>query len=346
MANDLFKAALSGEPVSVPPIWFMRQAGRYHSHYQNLRSRYSFMDLCKVPELAAEVAYGPVAEFDFDVSIMFSDLLFPLEAFGMGLTYEPGPVLGWKLNRRTLKDLKSVDEALPLLQFQGDVLRATRQRLPQNKSLIGFIGGPWTLYTYAVEGGHKGALTEAKADLTLFTDFTSRLLPLLQENIRLQLNAGAEIVMIFDTAAGELSPSLFNSLVVPELEKLSQSFPGRLGYYSKLTDNSHLRPRLWQDPNWAGFGVDHRWNVHEVLAGRNKSVGPEKGFVQGNFDQALLFSEPEQFKKVLGDYLNPLVEMSPEQRRGWVCGLGHGILPQTPEKHVHLFIETVRKRFS
>src|SRR5207248_7750148 len=132
--------ALPRRSQSVPPIWLMRQAGRYHQHYQALRANHSFMDLCKQAELAAEVALGPVLDFDFDAAILFSDLLFPLEALGMGLEYtERGPQLGWKLDQTTLGKLRDVEEAWPRLFFQGDAVRKTRSLLPANKSLIGFI---------------------------------------------------------------------------------------------------------------------------------------------------------------------------------------------------------------
>ena len=130
------------------------------------------MDLCKQPELAAEVALGPVLDFGFDAAILFSDLLFPLEALGMGLEYtDHGPQLGWQLNPDSISRLRSVDDAWPHLLFQGDAMRATRERLSDDRSLIGFIGGPWTLFVYAVEGTHKGALGDAKKLLRLFPKF-------------------------------------------------------------------------------------------------------------------------------------------------------------------------------
>src|SRR6267378_895181 len=121
IGNELFQNALARRPQSVPPIWLMRQAGRYHKHYQALRGKHSFMDLCKRPELAAEVALGPVLDFDFDAAILFSDLLFPLEALGMGLEYmDHGPQLEWKLDPKTLAELRPIEEAWPNLLFQGD----------------------------------------------------------------------------------------------------------------------------------------------------------------------------------------------------------------------------------
>src|SRR6266498_1093564 len=111
-----FQNALARRTQPTPPIWMMRQAGRYHSHYRALRQKYSFMDLCKQPELATEVALGPVLDFDFDAAILFSDLLFPLEALGMGLEYtEGGPLLEWRLNEQTISELRSVEDAWPKL---------------------------------------------------------------------------------------------------------------------------------------------------------------------------------------------------------------------------------------
>src|SRR3954462_9607751 len=151
IGNARFRNAVSRSPQRTPPIWLMRQAGRYHRHYQALRAQHSFMDLCKQPELAAEVALGPVRDFDFDAAILFSDLLFPLEALGMGLEYtDHGPQLGWKLNEQTIAQLRSVEDAWPHLLFQGQAMRATRARIPGDRSVIGFVGGPWTLFVYAV----------------------------------------------------------------------------------------------------------------------------------------------------------------------------------------------------
>ncbi|MBW3670784.1 MAG: uroporphyrinogen decarboxylase, partial [Acidobacteria bacterium] len=205
MSSEKFQNALKRVAQPAPPVWFMRQAGRYHSHYQALRSKHSFMELCKEPELAAEVAFGPIDDFDFDVAILFSDLLFPLQALGLGLEYgDSGPQLDPKLDRGQLAQLRSLDDALPHLEFQRDAMKLTRERIPQDKSVIGFVGGPWTLFVYAVEGSHKGNLIDVKTDEALYRTFSDRLVPLLIENVRLQLDGGAEIVMIFDTAAGEL----------------------------------------------------------------------------------------------------------------------------------------------
>lgn len=319
----------------------MRQAGRYHAHYQALRARHSFMELCRIPELASEVAFGPVDDFDFDVAILFSDLLFPLQALGLGLEYrDSGPALEPKLDRSQLRKLRSLEDALPHLEFQREAMKLTRERIPQNKSVIGFVGGPWTLFVYAVEGSHKGNLIDVKTDTDLFRAFSDRLVPLLTENIRLQLDGGAETVMIFDTAAGELAPDWYHRFVVGDLARLFEAFPGKIGYYARGTQPAHLRDPRFGSGSLAGIGVDWRWDIREAF-----TLGREIGFVQGNFDQSLLFLETKEFQKQLRVYLQPLTDLSPEARRGWICGLGHGVLPRTPEENVRTFVRTVREVF-
>jgi uroporphyrinogen decarboxylase len=342
--NINFTNAMTGTPQAVPPIWFMRQAGRYHSHYQALRKKNSFMDLCRLPDLAAEVAMGPIQDFDFDVAIMFSDLLFPLQAMGFGLQYaDDGPKLDIHLTPDVLPRMTPFEDAWPQLMFQKRVLELTRRKLPMNKSLIGFVGGPWTLFVYAVEGSHKGSLTLSKKYLPLYPQFCAQLIPLLKKNIELQLEGGAEVVMIFDTAAGEIDPFLYSQFVMPQLMELAAAYPKKLGYYSKGTMGGYFPKEFFMAP-WAGLGFDHRWNLPSLLKNLNAYQHPF--FVQGNFDQALLHQDPEDFDKTLKFYIQPFKDMAPEERARWVCGLGHGVLPNTPERNVHKFVETIRKEFS
>lgn len=335
--NSNFKNAIQRQPQNVPPIWFMRQAGRYHAHYQNLRSRYSFDQLCKLPEVAAEVALGPVQDFDFDVAILFSDILFPLEAMGFGLQYtDHGPQLDQHLNESTIHQFSEYKpEWIEFMQFQKEALVSTRQVLPKNKSLIGFVGGPWTLFAYAVQGTHVGGLLEAKKHLALYPRFMKALLPFLKQNISLQLSGGAEVVMIFDTASGEVSPSVYKNWLVPTLVELAKTFPHQLGYYSKSTQFEYLT-ELKEAP-WVGMGFDHHYKLKDCFQ------FSKKGFVQGNFDQAMLHMPEDLFKKELNQYLQEMKNLSVEERAGWVSGLGHGVLPKTPEKHVRLFVDTVRE---
>ncbi len=338
--NEKFSNALKQIPQSIPPIWFMRQAGRYHTHYRKLKEKYSFLELCKNPELAAEVALGPILEFDFDVSILFSDLLFPLEAMGFGLEYAPGPKLSFHIRNKTdILGLKNLEDALPHLMFQKKAMELTRERLPQNVSLIGFLGGPWTLFTYAASGKHEGNLSFPKSNPQLFHLFLEKMLPLLLENIKLQLEGGAEIIMILDTAAGDLNLANFFDYAIEPLKTFCEKYPGRIGYYSKGTSNDqHLL--IEQVKGLAGYGLDHRYDLTKVLKSKK-----HKGFVQGNFDQSLLFLDKPELKKALDAYLQPLKLISKEERSGWVSGLGHGILQFTPEDNVKLMIDKIRETF-
>ena len=335
MSNQRFQNALNRVGQATPPIWLMRQAGRYHHHYQNLRREHSFVDLFKRPEVAAEAARGPVADFGFDAAILFSDLLFPLEALGMGLEYtDGGPRLGWHLDRESITRLLTVEEAWPALEFQGEAVRRTREVLPADRSLLGFVGGPWTLFTYAVEGKHSGALAPSKRLSGLFGRFCDRLIPLLVNSIDDQYANGAEAVMVLDTAAGELSPEVFADLVVPQLARLVGACRRAPGYYSKGTQPAHLRQALFTDGALAGIGVDYRWDMREALEMF------DRGFVQGNFDPALLLLDEAELVPLIVRWLERLQGAS---RTGWICGLGHGVLPGTPEGNVRKFVELVRE---
>ncbi|AOP36208.1 uroporphyrinogen decarboxylase [Leptospira tipperaryensis] len=339
MSNERYLNALQGIAQKIPPVWMMRQAGRYHKHYQALRQKHSFEELCKIPELAAEVAFGPVDEFDFDVAILFSDILFPLEALGMGLKYtDAGPELGFAIrSKEDLAKLKSVKDSISFMQFQKDAMKLTRERIPKEKSLIGFVGGPWTLFTYAVAGKHEGNLSLPKTLTNVRKEFLEEIVQFLKANIALQLEGGADLIMIFDTAGGDLSPALFEEIVVPGVKSLADAFPGKVGYYSRGTASPHFQS-VQRISSLAGYGLDHRWDLRDVFK-------TEKRMIQGNFDQALLFMEREEFKKTLIDYLKPFQDLAPSERVGWVCGLGHGVMPKTPEDNVKTFVETVRETF-
>ncbi len=342
--NTRFENALKLKEQATPPIWFMRQAGRYHSHYQKLRAKHSFMDLCIQPELAAETAMGPIKDFDFDLAILFSDLLFPLQALGMGLEYtDNGPQLGFQLDEKSVGKLRPWKEAVDGIKFQGEAVSATLDVLPKDKSLVGFVGSPWTLFVYAVEGTHKGFLERSKGSMGLFDKFCLSMVPLLKENIRIQLDAGAELVMLFDTAAGALSPSLYKKYVAPVIGEIAKSFPKKLAYYIKDSSEGHLAALEASNTmeHFAGIGFDHRWSLPEVLAQKNRNY-----FVQGNFDQSMLLTDTDSFKKALDLYLAEFRNLDSTQLRGWVCGLGHGVLPKTPELHVKYLVEKIRKEFS
>jgi uroporphyrinogen decarboxylase len=324
----------------------MRQAGRYHSHYQALRARYSFIELCKKPDVAAEVAMGPIQDFDFDAAILFSDLLFPLEAMGMGLDYPQGPELAWHIE--TLKDVDRLNgdpSAIEMLSFQAEAIRLTRRRLDPTKGMIGFVGGPLTLFFYAVEGSHAGALKSAKAGMTdgRYAAFCEKLIPLLARNIAMQAEAGPDCVAVLDTCGGELDSKQFGALAVPMIKRVIDEArklaPGcRILYYSKNTGPDHW-DELKKCPIQA-MGVDWKNPMAPVLTGYS-----DQWALQGNFDPNLLFLEPKPFEKAVREFFEPIARLSAEHRRGWICGLGHGVLPKTPEANVRAFLRVQREVF-
>jgi uroporphyrinogen decarboxylase len=343
---NLLQQAIRRENLDRPPVWFMRQAGRYHSHYQNLRQNNSFMDVCKKPEVACEAALGPIEDFGFDAGILFSDLLFPLEVMGMGLKYDPAPELAWHIETPAdAERLNSGKELASQLKFQADAIKLTKQRLPETTGFLGFVGGPLTLYCYAAEGSHKGELTSARRGLTdgRYEIFCAKLKDLLIENMVIQAEAGADTVAILDTCAGELNPDEYRQFVVPALSDVMQGFKARcpdtpITYYSKNTNAKHWES-LTSLPI-ACMGIDWHHDIAEVLTDWN-----DQWAIQGNVDPDWLFLETNELVARISKIFTKVKALPASYRRGWICGLGHGVLPGTPEKNVRAFLKTQKEFF-
>ena len=346
MTETALSAALARRNTGRPPVWFMRQAGRYHSHYQSLKRYADFITLCKDPTFAAETAMGPVHEFNFDAAILFSDLLFPLEAMGMGLRYDPGPKLDFHVQSAAdLARLQGGADRAAFMQFQAEAVKLTRQRLRSDKGLIGFVGGPFTLYVYAAAGSHENAKQALPGIANgLYQGFNEKLLDLLAHNMALQSKAGAEVVAIFDTAAGEIDADTYGRHVVPVLRDLLDRFrrldpTTPVTYYSRGTGPAH-----WDQ--LAGLplqclGVDWRHDLVEVL-GRYG----DRYSIQGNVDPDWLLLPPAQLEQRLRTYFARVKTLPPEKLRGWICGLGHGVLQKTPESNVRLFLRIQHEMFA
>jgi uroporphyrinogen decarboxylase len=347
VTEPLLLQTLSRRNAGRPPVWFMRQAGRYHRHYQALRARHEFIDLCKQPQLAAEVTMGPIEEFGFDAAILFSDLLFPLEAMGMGLRYAPGPQLDWYLREPAdLSKLQGGADRAAHMSFQARAIELLRTRLPAQTGLIGFVGGPFTLYAYAVAGSHEGFVRGGLDGLDngLYQGFNRRLCGLLAANMALQAKAGADCVAIFDTAAGTLSPEQFARIAVEPLAAVVREFRVHCPetpviYYSRDTGPAHWAKLKGIDLQC--LGVDWRHDLVEVLRSENSNWS-----VQGNIDPQWLLLPPAQLEALLREYFARLLAQPALLRAGWVCGLGHGVLQTTPEANVHLVLKVQREMFA
>ena len=236
-----------------------------------------------------------------------------------------------EINVNNMKDYANIDRALDHLKFQSDAIKITRERISNSKSLIGFVGGPWTLVRYAF--GKDKFIIDSKV---YFEFLNTTLVPLLKKNIKLQLDAGAEIVMIFDSSLYDLNAQDFEQDYLPLLDDISSSFPKKVGYYSRGKQEKEILP-LMKFP-FAGFGFDKSINLKNIFENLTH------GFVQGNFDEKLMLLNSDNFKNELINYIETMKSI--ENKDGWVCGLGHGINKETPEKNVHLFIENIRKAFS
>ena len=304
MPNKKFKNALERKSQACPPIWLMRQAGRYHDHYQSLKKNYTFEELCKKPRLAAETAMGPINEFDFDVAILFSDILFPLEALGMDLSYNPGPQFGLHLDEENAGSLLTNQNPIDFMDFQGEAIERTIERLPEEKSLIGFVGGPWTLIAYACNVNKD--LSDISISNFQVGLLENVILPLLKENIKLQLNAGAEIVMIFDSAAHQLADEDFKIYLDKTFNELSKEFPNKVGYYAKdgINYDIIIDKKNQEGISLAGMGLDSSIDLKDYF----NQTG--NGFIQGNFSENFLTLPYEQFLPKLEEFINHMADTS------------------------------------
>jgi uroporphyrinogen decarboxylase len=303
----------------------MRQAGRYQSSYMAMKENWTFEQMCKLPRLATDVAMLPIDEFDFDVAILFSDILFHLEGLGLPLSFDPGPKFEWHLDEDNWVDYQDIGKALDFLNFQSKAIIQTRDRLSHKKGLVGFVGGPWTILNYAV------------GDEEVSQDFKHMylkqvIIPLLKSSISKQLEAGADCVMIFDSGLKNIQKNYFDKEYCALLKELADA--GTTAYYSRTLPYHSLNKVI--DIGFAGIGVDSTIDLNNTL----KKVNT--GFVQGNFDEKLLLQDSETILRYeIEKWLDTIGDTT-----GWVCGLGHGILKETPTKNVKLFIDTVRTHYN
>jgi uroporphyrinogen decarboxylase len=343
--NNIFENRRQTNGKTHVPVWFMRQAGRYHAHYQAIKAKSDFISMCKTPQLACDVTMGPIEDFKFDAAILFSDLLFPLEHLGTGLRYDPGPKLDWHLDTvAKLNSLKELAPAEQFFKFQKDACILLKKALPADRTLLGFVGGPFTLYTYVTEGLHDGNLVSAKQGLHdgRWDGFLERLLPNLITEMRVQAEGGADAVCLFDTAAGELSPGDYARFVVPALKHVMTEFKKlcpqtRITYYSKHTQRAHLEALHGLPIDT--IGIDWRCDLVET-----QKMFPGK-YVQGNFDPVWLHLPQNILIENLRSWHKDLVKRGLDQSK-WICGLGHGVTIQTPESNVRKVVELVHSEFT
>jgi len=326
LKNDRFLRACRREPVDATPVWFMRQAGRYMPEYRAVRAHHSLLEICKRPDLAAEVTLQPVERLGVDAAILFADILLVVEPLGVGLEFAggDGPSLRHPVTGAADVDrLRRFDVATEL-GFIAESVRAVVARLDGRVPLIGFAGGPFTVASYLVEGGHSSNFLATKrlmyGEPEAWHRLLSHLASLTTEYLRLQVEAGADAIQLFDSWAGALAPEDYRRYVLPHaraiLEPLAATGVPLIHFGTQTA-------ALLADMRRAGgsvIGVDWRIDLVDAWERVGKDVA-----VQGNLDPVALLAP----WAVVSEAARALLR-SVAGRRGHVFNLGHGILPQTP----------------
>lgn len=338
--GSLFLRACRRQPVERTPLWMMRQAGRYLPAYRAVRSRASFLDLCHQPELACEVTLQPIAEYGFDAAILFSDILITLPAMGLDIAFpDKGPVIGNPVRDRAAVDRLRVPDPAAELGFVLDAVRLIRRELPAETPLIGFAGAPFTLVTYAVEGG--GSKEYSKTKSLLFGDPTGAhlLLEKMADTVAAyliaQLEAGAQAVQLFDSWAGILSPPDFEAYALRWAKQVIarvKAHPlGAAAPFIYFVNGCAPYLASYATSGADVLGVDWRIGIDTVRAAVGDGVA-----LQGNLDPGALFAPADELRRRVIDVLDRAGPL------GHVFNLGHGVQPDTDPERVRVMVETVR----
>ncbi|MBD2359264.1 uroporphyrinogen decarboxylase [Tolypothrix sp. FACHB-123] len=333
--------AARGEIVDRPPVWMMRQAGRYMKAYRDLREKYpSFRDRSEIPEVAIEVSLQPWRAFQPDGVILFSDIVTPLPGLGidMDIAEGKGPIIHSPIRTQEQVDNLRPFEPEASLPFIKTILQALRQEVGNQSTVLGFVGAPWTLAAYAVEG--KGSKTYsiiknmAFSDPTILHQFLAKLADAIAVYARYQIDCGAQVVQMFDSWAGQLSPQDYDTFALPYqkrvFEQVKQTHPdtplillvsGSAGVLERMAKSG-------ADVVTVDWAVD----MADARARLGKHVK-----VQGNLDPGVLFGSKEFIRDRILDTVRKAGNW------GHILNLGHGVLPETPEENVAFFFETAKQ---
>ncbi|MGC8711648.1 MAG: uroporphyrinogen decarboxylase [Leptodesmis sp.] len=332
--------AARGEILERPPVWMMRQAGRYMKVYRDLRDRYpSFRDRSEKPELAIEISLQPFRAFQPDGVILFSDILTPLPGLGIpfDIVESRGPIIDPPI--RSLEQIRQLrpfdpEESLPFIR---QILQALRQEVGNQATVLGFVGAPWTLAAYAIEGKSSKDYTVIKSmafnEPAMLHEFLGKLADAIATYVRYQIDSGAQVVQMFDSWAGQLSPQDYDTFALPYQQRIVQ----------QVKETHPDTPLILYISGSAGVlermgksGVDIvsvDWTVD--MAEARQRLGANIG-VQGNVDPCALFGSKEFIRDRILDTIRKA------GRAKHILNLGHGILPNTPEENAAFFFETAK----
>lgn len=337
LKNDLLLRALRKEKVERPPVWMMRQAGRYLPDYIKLRDKYDFFTRVQTPALATEITLQPIDQVGVDAAIIFSDILVIPQAMGLEVLMEEGkgPTLPGTIKTQADINRLQVVDAEHNLGYVYDALSLTKKTLDGRVPLIGFAGAPWTILCYMVEG--KGSKTWDKAKQFAYTEpeLSHQLLQKITDvtinYLKLQIEAGADTVQVFDSWAGALSPEDFKNYAEPYLVQIADAV------------SSHAPVILFPKGSWyalhdlsrssaSGIGID--WSITPRLA---RELTENNITLQGNFDPARLLAPVPQIQK----WVKEMIDGFGTQQ--YIANLGHGITPNVPVSHAKAFVDAVKE---
>jgi len=316
----------------------MRQAGRYMKEYRALRKKYSFLEMCKNPELAAQVTLQPIERFKLDAAIIFSDILIPLEPMGVEFEFAKGegPVFHHPLRERKEAEklrLFKPEEEIPYLM---KAIQIVRRELEGKIPLIGFCGAPFTLASYIIEGGHSKNYILTKSmmyqDRPTWDALMEKISRMLIQYLNAQIRAGVQAVQVFDSWVGCLSPADYEEYVLPYSQKVINGVDPSVPLIHFATSNATLL-ELMKRAGGNVIGVDWRIDIRKAWERLGYDVA-----IQGNLDPVVLFASVDLIKREVKRILDRV-----EGRPGHIFNLGHGILPHTPVDHVAALVDMVHE---
>ena len=335
--DTTFLEACRGKKTSHVPVWFMRQAGRYLPDYQRVRSQCTFLELCKNPELAAEVTLQPVDIFNFDAAILFSDILIPMEAMGLALEFHEGrgPVFQKPVRDQKAAEALRVPEPEADMPFVLETIRLLRREL--KVPLIGFAGAPFTLATYVIEGGSSRNFLATKTMMfrepELYHSVLEKITACTSSYLIAQAKAGAQALQLFDSWAGALAPCDYERFALPYVRAILAGLRRHtdipLIYFAN--NGATLLPHA-STLDADVLGIDWRIPLAEAI----RQAGPHA--VQGNLDPLALFLPKKDLEARIAAML-----AAAKEARGYIFNLGHGVIPETDPDQVKIAVDAVHR---
>ncbi|RJX31112.1 MAG: uroporphyrinogen decarboxylase [Desulfurivibrio sp.] len=334
-----FLKACKGEEVNYTPIWIMRQAGRYLPDYHKVRGKVTFLELCKTPELAAEVTLQPVDILGVDAAILFSDILVVLDAMGMPLEFreKQGPVLPAPIRSQEDVDRLIVPDPVEKLGYVMDTIYLLRRELADKVPLIGFCGAPFTLATYMIEGGSSKNFFQTKkmmyAAPDLYRSMVDKVTACTISYLQAQVEAGAQALQVFDSWAGALAPCDFAEFALPYVKQIMDALKPAGVPLIYFANNGATLMQLSKTCGADVQGLDWRVSLTDAV----KVFGPDIS-VQGNLDPCALLLPEDKLEKRIAAILE-----EGRAARGHIFNLGHGILPETPPEKAKFVVDAVHR---